>query len=109
LVWFLACSYSANSLASFLFAEAERFIIYHDFAIMDKTTAERQAHWVEKVLPEEHESVLLPVFQPLALDRNPAPFSHPVLAVRDQVGRISIRAAEILMTLLLCSPPYGGP
>lgn len=33
----------------------EQFIIYHDFATMDKTTAERQAHWLERVLAEEHE------------------------------------------------------
>jgi hypothetical protein len=33
----------------------EQFIIYHDFASMDRITAERQAHWLEKVLAEEHE------------------------------------------------------
>jgi len=33
----------------------EVFIIFHDPAFMDKTVAERQAHWLEKVLAEEHE------------------------------------------------------
>jgi len=33
----------------------EGFIIFHDPASMDKTVAERQAHWLEKVLAEEHE------------------------------------------------------
>jgi hypothetical protein len=36
----------------------EQFIIYHDyhdFAGLDRTTAARQAHWLEKVLAEEHE------------------------------------------------------
>lgn len=33
----------------------EEFIIFHDPAVMDKTAAQRQAHWLEKVLAEEHE------------------------------------------------------
>lgn len=33
----------------------EEFIIYHDFSCTDKASAERQAHWLEKVLSEEHE------------------------------------------------------
>jgi len=33
----------------------EEFIIYHDSAFMDGTAAERQAHWLEKVLADEHE------------------------------------------------------
>jgi hypothetical protein len=34
----------------------EAFIILHDPAFIDKTVAERQAHWLEKVLAEEHQS-----------------------------------------------------
>lgn len=33
----------------------EEFVICHDPAFMDKTVAGRQAHWLEKVLAEEHE------------------------------------------------------
>lgn len=33
----------------------EEFVIFHDPAFMDKKAAERQAHWLEKVLAEEHE------------------------------------------------------
>ena len=33
----------------------EEFIIFHDPGVMDKTVAEHQAHWLEKVLAEEHE------------------------------------------------------
>jgi hypothetical protein len=33
----------------------EEFVIYHDSRLMDKSSAERQAHWLEKVLAEEHE------------------------------------------------------
>ena len=33
----------------------EEFIIYHDAIFADKTVAERQAHWLEKVLADEHE------------------------------------------------------
>jgi hypothetical protein len=33
----------------------EEFLILHDPIFMDKTIAERQAHWLEKVLAEEHE------------------------------------------------------
>jgi hypothetical protein len=33
----------------------EEFIILHDPAFVNKTAAERQAHWLEKVLAEEHE------------------------------------------------------
>jgi hypothetical protein len=33
----------------------EQFIIYHDFTSMDKAAAQRQAHWLEKVLAEEHD------------------------------------------------------
>jgi hypothetical protein len=33
----------------------EQFIIFHDTAYVNKTAAERQAHWLEKVLAEEHE------------------------------------------------------
>ncbi len=32
----------------------EEFIIYHHSAFMDKIAAERQAHWLDKVLAEEH-------------------------------------------------------
>jgi hypothetical protein len=34
---------------------AEEFVIYHDSTRMNKTSAERQPHWHEKVLAEEHE------------------------------------------------------
>ena len=33
----------------------EEFSVFHDSAFADKATAERQAHWLEKVLAEEHE------------------------------------------------------
>lgn len=33
----------------------EEFVIYHDSMSMDQATAARQAHWLEKVLAEEHE------------------------------------------------------
>ena len=33
----------------------EEFIIYDDSAFMDKILAERQAHWLEKILADEHE------------------------------------------------------
>jgi hypothetical protein len=33
----------------------EEFSIGHDTAFVDKWLAERQAHWLEKVLAEEHE------------------------------------------------------
>jgi hypothetical protein len=33
----------------------EEFIIYHDSEYRNKASAERQAHWLEKVLSEEHE------------------------------------------------------
>jgi hypothetical protein len=33
----------------------EEFIIFHDPTFVNKTAAERQAHWLEKVLAEEHE------------------------------------------------------
>jgi uncharacterized Zn finger protein (UPF0148 family) len=33
----------------------EEFVIKHDPAFMDKIVAERQAHWLEKVLADEHE------------------------------------------------------
>jgi hypothetical protein len=33
----------------------EEFVIYHDSKLKDKASAERQAHWLEKVLAEEHE------------------------------------------------------
>jgi hypothetical protein len=33
----------------------EEFIIYHDSTCTNKASAERQAHWLEKVLSEEHE------------------------------------------------------
>jgi hypothetical protein len=33
----------------------EEFVIYHDSGFADKRAAERQAHWLEKVLAEEHE------------------------------------------------------
>jgi len=31
------------------------FVIYHSPGFVDKATADRQAHWLEKVLAEEHE------------------------------------------------------
>lgn len=33
----------------------EEFIVFHDPGFVDKDSAERQAHWLEKVLAEEHE------------------------------------------------------
>jgi hypothetical protein len=33
----------------------EEFFIVHDPAFVDKWLAEKQAHWLEKVLAEEHE------------------------------------------------------
>ena len=33
----------------------EEFIVFHDPAFVDKVAAERQAHWLERVLAEEHE------------------------------------------------------
>jgi hypothetical protein len=33
----------------------EEFLIGHDPAFLDKWLAQRQAHWLEKVLAEEHE------------------------------------------------------
>lgn len=33
----------------------EEFAIYHESESTDKRAAERQAHWLEKVLAEEHE------------------------------------------------------
>ena len=33
----------------------EEFIIGHPPAFVDKSVADRQAHWLEKVLAEEHE------------------------------------------------------
>jgi len=33
----------------------EEFIIYHDSGSTDKIAAQRQAHWLEKVLADEHE------------------------------------------------------
>ena len=33
----------------------EEFIIYHDAPFTDKTVVERQAHWLDKVLTDEHE------------------------------------------------------
>ena len=33
----------------------EEFIILHDPEFLDRAVAERQAHWLEKVLAEEHE------------------------------------------------------
>jgi hypothetical protein len=31
------------------------FVIYHSPAFVDKSVADRQAHWLAKVLAEEHE------------------------------------------------------
>jgi hypothetical protein len=33
----------------------EEFMIFHDPVFVNKAAAERQAHWLEKVLAEEHE------------------------------------------------------
>jgi hypothetical protein len=33
----------------------EDFVIFHSPAFVDKAVADRQAHWLEKVLAEEHE------------------------------------------------------
>ena len=33
----------------------EEFIVFHDSDLVDKAAAARQAHWLEKVLAEEHE------------------------------------------------------
>ena len=33
----------------------EEFVVLHDPVFVDKNVAERQAHWLEKVLAEEHE------------------------------------------------------
>ena len=33
----------------------EEFVLGHPPEVLDKKTAERQAHWLEKVLAEEHE------------------------------------------------------
>jgi hypothetical protein len=33
----------------------EEYTIFHDPAFVNKTAAERQAQWLEKVLAEEHE------------------------------------------------------
>jgi uncharacterized Zn finger protein (UPF0148 family) len=33
----------------------EEFVIAHTPAFADKSVADRQAHWLEKVLAEEHE------------------------------------------------------
>jgi hypothetical protein len=33
----------------------EQFIIYHEATLTDKAVAERQAHWLDKVLADEHE------------------------------------------------------
>jgi hypothetical protein len=33
----------------------EEFIIFHDPTLVDKKAAERQAHWLEIVLSEEHD------------------------------------------------------
>ena len=33
----------------------EEFILFQDSAFVDQEAAERQAHWLEKVLAEEHE------------------------------------------------------
>jgi hypothetical protein len=33
----------------------EEFIVRHDPALVDEAAAARQAHWLEKVLAEEHE------------------------------------------------------
>jgi hypothetical protein len=33
----------------------EEFSVFHNPGFVDKAVAERQAHWLEKVLTEEHE------------------------------------------------------
>ena len=33
----------------------EEFVLYHNPVSIDKSLAERQAHWLEKVLADEHE------------------------------------------------------
>ena len=33
----------------------EEFVVFQDRAVVDRSAAERQAHWLEKVLAEEHE------------------------------------------------------
>ena len=33
----------------------EEFTVFHDPTFVDQTAAARQAHWLEKVLAEEHE------------------------------------------------------
>jgi hypothetical protein len=33
----------------------EEFVIGHDPVVADKSVAEKQAHWLERVLAEEHE------------------------------------------------------
>jgi hypothetical protein len=33
----------------------EEFVIFHDPTLVDKNAAEQQAHWLERVLAEEHE------------------------------------------------------
>jgi hypothetical protein len=33
----------------------EEFIVFHDPAFAEKAAAERQAHWLEKVLADDHE------------------------------------------------------
>jgi hypothetical protein len=33
----------------------EEFIVFHDPTLVDTARAARQAHWLEKVLAEEHE------------------------------------------------------
>jgi hypothetical protein len=34
----------------------EEFVIFHEPTFVNKKAAERQAHWLEKVLSEEHDS-----------------------------------------------------
>jgi G:T-mismatch repair DNA endonuclease (very short patch repair protein) len=33
----------------------EEFTIFHDLSLANKQTAARQAHWLEKILADEHE------------------------------------------------------
>jgi len=33
----------------------EEFVLFHDPTLANRSAAERQAHWLEKVLAEEHE------------------------------------------------------
>ncbi len=33
----------------------EEFIVFHDPTFVDEAAAERQAHWLDRVLAEEHE------------------------------------------------------